>query len=435
MSSSTLKHRYSFSGSDTKVFAYYSGNELLPLEGMHTLSCSVYEAKGRVRSLGFKSIRGFARSVREISGTMIMLVINDHPLKPLMVKNPYYQSSYYGNGDKRSWSFDAHKTARGSSSVYRYGPTADYFEESDYVRIPTTLPPFNLLVHFQSEIPVGSSIERIKREVVERKADRDSMGNTYLFSEYKDTMRESLNYKKGAFELVDVEIMGEGIVTSVNDMVTEIQYQFVARDYKEYSLDKTRAYFRDIEKRTFESESNRLQNDLFERFKNDKDVIMEIGQDGTILLTNVNMSRETPAYLRKQLFPYIAPPNFSSINDGLLQEESIVDKINQDYRKMIEGRTNAVAASSSPLHVLIGQRAETGDSKVYSVGVGHPFYEKVIPQTNGTSQISYYTVYPATEKNGEYTFKVTMSSKDGKVYNDRIIKNNTGQISYEDFLE
>lgn len=208
MSNTSLSHRYSFSGSDTKVFGYYTGGSKYHLEAMHTLSCSVYEAKGRVRSLGFKSIRGFSRAVREISGTMIMLVVGGHPLRPLMDANPYASSIYYGEADSRSWSIDATRTARGSSSLYQYGEDEGYFSERDTTRIPTTLPPFNLLVHFQSEIPVGSFIRGDEEEKV----------------------------SNAAFELIDVEIMGEGIVTSVNDMVTEIQYQFVARDYKEYAL-------------------------------------------------------------------------------------------------------------------------------------------------------------------------------------------------------
>lgn len=229
MSNTSLSHRYSFSGSDTKVFGYYTGGSKYHLEAMHTLSCSVYEAKGRVRSLGFKSIRGFSRAVREISGTMIMVVVGGHPLRPLMDANPYSSSLYYGEGDPRSWSIDATETARGSSSLYQYGEDEGYFSERDTTRIPTTLPPFNLLVHFQSEIAVGSYVRGDQEEKV----------------------------SNAAFELIDVEIMGEGIVTSVNDMITEIQYQFVARDYKEYALN-------------MESYSDKVQEqDLLEKAEED----------------------------------------------------------------------------------------------------------------------------------------------------------------------
>jgi hypothetical protein len=252
MSSTTLKHRYSFSGSDTKAFAYYNQSDndgkMYRLESMHTLSCSVFEAKGRVRSLGFKSIKGFTRAVREISGTMIMLVIEDHPLRDLMENNPY-NNSYYG-GDKRSWSLDAHKTARGSSNSYRYGPSSSFFSENDSTRIPTTLPPFNIVLTYGTEIPIkskkilqkprstGPSSEALLYYDSEDVGASGRLNNLKTTNSFQQASYYKTEYKVAAMELIDVEIFGEGIVNSVNDMVTEIQYQFVARDYKEFSLDK-----------------------------------------------------------------------------------------------------------------------------------------------------------------------------------------------------
>lgn len=267
MASTTLKHRYSFSGSDTKAYAYYrqsdNNGKMYHLESMHTLSCSVYEAKGRVRSLGFKSIKGFTRAVREISGTMIMLVVEDHPLRDLMEGNPY-NNSYYG-GDRRSWSLDAHKTARGSSNSYRYGPDTNFFSENDTTRVPTTLPPFNMVLTYSTEIPIKSKkiIQEPRSLGSSSKAllyyDQDNYEATGQLNNVKTTEKfqqgsyYETEYKTAAMELIDVEIFGEGIVNSVNDMVTEIQYQFVARDYREFSLDtRTFAQMSNFEFNNFE---------------------------------------------------------------------------------------------------------------------------------------------------------------------------------------
>ena len=207
---SSLKGTYSFSGSDTRVYAYFNKDKIVRLETMHTLSLSVYEAKGRVRSLGFKTVRGFTRAVREIAGTMIMLVTNDHPLADLMKANDVYDSNLYGNKSVSSWSFDAETTALGAK--WKIDPLEN-FRRNDKMRAPGTLPPFNILLEYVTEIP--------------------------MIDENGKPTGEPLH--RAAMEIIDVEILGEGIVSSVNDLVTEVQYQFLARDFRELSSGEVNA--------------------------------------------------------------------------------------------------------------------------------------------------------------------------------------------------
>jgi hypothetical protein len=449
MSSTTLKHRYSFSGSDTKAYAYYrqsdNNGKMYHLEAMHTLSCSVFEAKGRVRSLGFKSIRGFTRAVREISGTMIMLVIEDHPLAPLMKANPFKGSNRYG-GDKRSWSIDARETALGSTSFTRYGPQSDDFMETDYTRIPTTLPPFNIFVTFQSEIPIGSEVRNLSSTVVGHQTREDGT----IIQKSRETVLNKTKYRRGGFEIQDVEILGEGIVTSVNDMVTEIQYQFVARDYKEFSLEEARSYIEKLERIKFENVQKSHEQELYLNLSNlVNPPSIVIGKDGTINLTNVvRNSSASPA--AKQL---LGNPNMMSRADGSnsqkTKEQEAVNyileqkRLNDEKKAAFVKSTYYATISASSLAKTFSKQEASGESTLYKVygptnrngqtSPGHDYYGEKIPGTN--ADIEYYTVHPPKFENGEYTFKVDFSNKSGSHTHERIIKNATGQISYADFLQ
>lgn len=258
MAFSSLQHRYSYSGADAKAYAYFTDNQRVQLEAMHTISFSIFEAKGRVRSLGFKSIRGFTRAVREISGTMIMLVVEDHPLGALMKLDPNKYNKVYG-GNPRSWSIDAENTAIGARK--NVGPSSGYFDESQAAemnrRAPTTLSPFNIMIQYNTEVPdaiiqrapgknaaggslVGDPVSAAYGQAKNQSGLEKAYGIPGLTSTRKDkyTVKYGVQDGVGIVELIDVEIMGQGIVTSVNDMVTEVQYQFVARDYREFMLEK-----------------------------------------------------------------------------------------------------------------------------------------------------------------------------------------------------
>lgn len=443
MATTSLKHRYSFSGSDTKAFGYYrqsdNNGKMYHLESMHTLSCSVFEAKGRVRSLGFKSIRGFTRAVREISGTMIMLVIEDHPLASLMKANPFKANNTYG-GDKRSWSIDGKETARGSTSYARYGSNSEDFAESDYTRIPTTLPPFNIFVTFQSEIPIGSEVRNTNERSVGY--DPGSMLQQTQFTQEKVT-----KYRRGGFEIQDVEILGEGIVTSVNDMVTEIQYQFVARDYKEFSLDQTREFIKRTQGTRFEKLKSSHERNLLEHYKNPGTIQI---QDGTITLTNTaaNMSMMSPA--QKQLLGRSSALDYMDGSTSLrTKEEDAVrfileqNRLNDEKKANFNKAVSKASLSAGSLSNSFDKQSNSGKSQLYGVYAprslngqeysGHDFYGQKIPGTN--VDIEYYTVYPREFDGSEYSFKVDLVDKSGSHTHERVIKNNSGVIDYADFLE
>lgn len=282
MSNSSLVNRFSYSGVDAKAYAYYLKNKKqVQLESLHTISFSIYEAKGRVRSLGFKSVRGFTRAVREISGTLIMTVVEDHPLAPLMMIDPNNKSSLYG-GFENSWSLDAYNTARGAAG--NPSPFGEGFDVPGHVRIPTTISPFNLRLVYNTETPSSTTNQVQSAHIGFNAVDQsNSTGQATRLGNLSVTQKSQLTYKDGAafVELVDVEILGQGMVTSVNDMVTEVQYQFLARDLKEFN------YIPDIfiEKQYELATSNRaLTNQEFENFK--AKLASQLGDDVTVVTTN-----------------------------------------------------------------------------------------------------------------------------------------------------
>lgn len=235
-------YRYSYSGADCKAFAFrnnetYGTNQTkLFLESLQTISFSIHEAKGQARALGHKNVKGFSRSIRQIAGTMIFTVIEDHPLAGLMKRST------------PGWSVDG-----GGHGTFQLGD-----RDTNYQRvankIATLLAPFDIMLVYATErVGVrGSGIvkkETLSSDVVDssgaalensysRYADFDtqgaSVGNFTMSAELK-----SQYYPQAAgLVLAGIEIITEGIVTSVNDMITEIQIQFVARDAKELSLDQ-----------------------------------------------------------------------------------------------------------------------------------------------------------------------------------------------------
>ena len=80
-------YQYSYSGADCKIFAYLPGSAgIHHLESMNTISVSVHEAKGQARALGHRGIKGVSRGIRTIAGSMILTVIEDHPLRGLLAE-------------------------------------------------------------------------------------------------------------------------------------------------------------------------------------------------------------------------------------------------------------------------------------------------------------------------------------------------------------
>jgi len=195
MSSNYLRSQalpQSFSGADTKVYAYFPFiTEVVILPSVHTLSVSVHEAKGMARALGFRGIKGVARGVRTIAGSLILTVINENPLLPLM--NLVSDNGLLSPG----WSLDRESTGTGTVLNNR----------SFHNKIAPLLPPFNIILQCLTENA---------RTQLPNKAE----GAGYL--------------------LRGVEFIDEGMVVSVNDVVTEITYSFIAIDYKPISKQEFR---------------------------------------------------------------------------------------------------------------------------------------------------------------------------------------------------
>ena len=290
-------HRYSYSGADVKAIAYFNqrNQTKVHLESLHTLSLSVFEAKGRVRTLGFKSVRGFTRAVREIAGTMIMLVIEDHPFADLMRLNKITRTdtNLYGMDSRSSWSLDAKSTVHGAKAL-KFGGSYAGSWESDHAKVrraPTTLPPFNLVLYYNTEVP-----------------------NQNIWAPTTKSVADGV----AAIEILDVEIVGEGIVTSVNDMVTEIQYQFLARDFREFALDREYGFEKSKKFIEMQLELEKLEN---EKKLNSKPGV-SVNKSGTVTVTAAGseplsgVARKMARDMVKDLkFPIFGP----GITDAILE--------------------------------------------------------------------------------------------------------------------
>lgn len=150
----------------------------IQLESLATISISVHEPKGFARALGYRGIKGVSRSVRTIAGSMIFTVTNGHPLQALLNIDPKVNRPFHFDDS-------ASKRSSGGRAVKSQA---------------TELSPFSLELYYKSEYPSVLGGEDIAHA-----------------------------------KLLKVEFLNEGMVTSVNDMVSEITYQFVAKDLEVFS--------------------------------------------------------------------------------------------------------------------------------------------------------------------------------------------------------
>lgn len=187
------------------------------LKSLVTLSLSIHDAKAPVRRLGHVAPVGFTKAIRTIAGTMVFLIIEDHPLRELMARDPSNYQAPWGadNLDRDSmvtrnfplkiaenqfsgyyWSYDQDFIRTGRNELNK---SYSYYDNN---KIPAFLSslisPFNLLLHYQTEV-------------------------------------KSIESGKASMLIEGIEITGESIVTSVNDMVTEVVVQFVAKDVYQFS--------------------------------------------------------------------------------------------------------------------------------------------------------------------------------------------------------
>lgn len=212
------KYSYSFSGTDAKVFAYYLGleNQIVQMNSFHTVSISVHEAKGQVRSLGHRGIRGMTRSVRTVAGSIIARVIREHPLAGLARLSAQLPTL-------RGWSIDHLENGVGSAfNLYDYD-----------IRLGTTIPPFNLLFELSSESG-SSTVQKGSIEVGKTSNPGDPSG-VFNTSEAQTQITNTRLFNGASMMLEGVEIIDEGITVSVNDIMTEMTFTYVAKNFRPIS--------------------------------------------------------------------------------------------------------------------------------------------------------------------------------------------------------
>ena len=178
---SSLNNTFSYSGSDCRAFAI-KGSAEIELKSLNTISVSVYESKSPVRRLGHRNVVGFTKSIRTIAGSIILTVIEEHPLQEL----------HRSFGEENVYSVD-------SNLGYVFGNS----ETEKTNRLATLLPDFDLILYYKSE--------------------------------YYDRGRNKGKEVYAKSKIKGIEFINESIVTSINDMVTEISLQFVAKEFDEFS--------------------------------------------------------------------------------------------------------------------------------------------------------------------------------------------------------
>ncbi len=203
-----LTYDYSYSGADCNAYAFFPGaqpfissliskmstedkkakenilnkaKEPVLLTSMATISLSIHEAKSPVRRLGERGISGVSRSLRTIAGSIVFLVLKDHPLRELAIKDP---ANFYP--ELIGYSRDLNYRGVGGISGF------DVKDNKMVNKISGLISPFNIVLNYSTEVNVQNEIASLMIE--------------------------------------GVEIVTEGIVTSVNDMVSEVVVQFIAQN-------------------------------------------------------------------------------------------------------------------------------------------------------------------------------------------------------------
>jgi hypothetical protein len=160
-------YHFSYSGADCRVYASEEDGNVSLLRSLATASISVHEAKAPVRTLGKRGVVGFTESIRTIAGSLVFIVVNDHPLGHLKDHGKV----------NNNFSLDMPK--------------------GQLRKLSTMLNPIDLYFVYKTEI--------------------------------------SKQNEQGEMWVKGLRFINEGIVTSVNDMVTEVVMQFVAEDVVPFS--------------------------------------------------------------------------------------------------------------------------------------------------------------------------------------------------------
>ena len=202
----------SYSGAEVKASAYYPGfgSRTYKLDTLHTINISVHEAKGQARAMGHRGIKGVTAGVATVAGSMIFQQLNVHPLKDLMDMYAAYVRARKGRIP--SWSLDWYRNGVGTA----FGGGETEF----YNRLLTRLPPFNVALHHVPETgPFSGPLGR-------------NRAGEYL-------SRNDPDFNFGSEEIEGVHFLTEAKTISVDDGLIQIAAEFVACNYKPFSVNQT----------------------------------------------------------------------------------------------------------------------------------------------------------------------------------------------------
>lgn len=220
---------HSYSGSDARVFAHFTGfgQETVELDSLQTVSWSVFEAKGPARALGHRGVKGYARGIRTIAGSMVLTVVGDNPLRPLLTMCAKAEKAELWKNIP-GWSVDSAKNGLGTGNFR----TGNYWGDASALkdirlqsRLAALIPPFNLSVVYAHEYPTW--------EAPKAGSNRFETADFRLAQGLEDDIADVgqlLTAPSVAWRLGEVEFITEGVVTSINDSITEVTAQFVARE-------------------------------------------------------------------------------------------------------------------------------------------------------------------------------------------------------------
>jgi hypothetical protein len=237
--SSLFEARGRAAESKQKYQSAVDSTKWIHLQAIHTVAISVHEAKAPVRALGHQSVRGFTRSSRTIAGSLIFTVIDGHPLETLMIYDPSIANPSIGE-----WSMDRWTAGIGDS----------HWPGRSDAKISTKLPPFNMHIRYATEMPgcplagqddfehsqytLGQMLSDTPNHLLnpqqlklKRKMQQTPTASGYLHGHNPSNIKAGVN--AATLLLLGIELVDQGMVTSVNDMVTEITYSFIAKDFRD----------------------------------------------------------------------------------------------------------------------------------------------------------------------------------------------------------
>jgi len=192
-----------------------------------------------------------------VAGSMIFTVIDDHPLRMLLADDVHYSArnrlnSRFGTEEHvneddpqayrrgSEWSVDMGEKGVGHpltppNSFSRTGDKvvrdATYLDEVLHSgKVATMLSPFDFLLVYTTEVAQQEAVYEGQNENMEVTGAAFS-GNPGATANARFRHRSAT----AALLLQGVELFDQGLVTSVNDVVSEMTFNFVCRDIKDFA--------------------------------------------------------------------------------------------------------------------------------------------------------------------------------------------------------